>query len=230
MKYLIIGLGVFGRNLAIDLNDIGAEVVGVDNRNEAIETVKDIISTTYLIDSSDENALNLLPLHNIDVAIVAIGNNFGASIKTVALLKKAGVNRLMVRAIDEIHQAIIQGMGVERILTPEKKSALNLAGELALNSHFDSFAIDPNHYIFKFPATPSIVGQSYSTLLQKDFFGMRLIAASRALVKRNMIGMVVETTQLIEQLENANVEEGDELTLFGTLDKFKRFCREINAE
>ena len=230
MKYLIIGLGVFGRNLAVDLNDTGAEVIGVDNRNEAIDDVKDIISTTYIIDATDENALALLPFNNIDLTIVALGNNFGASVKTVALLKKAGVKRLMVRAIDDIHESILEGMGVERILTPEKKSALNLAAELAINSKLDSFAITQNQYIFKFLAPTALIGLSYTDLYQNGFYGMRLITASRAVIKRNIIGMITESQQPLEQIAEAKVEQDDQLTFFGPLDKFKHFCRQINTE
>ena len=92
MRYLIIGLGIYGANLARDLTDMGHEVIGADRLQGNIDAIKDYISTTYLIDSTEEAQLQVLPLKNIDLAIVAIGENFGASVKTVALLKHAGVN------------------------------------------------------------------------------------------------------------------------------------------
>ncbi len=104
MRYLIIGLGIYGSNLAIDLTEMGHEVIGADVSSTIVESIKDYISTAYIVDSTDRVALSALPLLNVDTVIVAIGENFGASIRTVALLKELGVKRLYARAIDKLHQ------------------------------------------------------------------------------------------------------------------------------
>ena len=88
MRYLIIGLGIYGSNLAVDLTRMGHEVIGADKNPSLVEGIKDYISTAYIIDSTDESALSVLPLKNVDIVIVAIGESFGASIRTVAILKK----------------------------------------------------------------------------------------------------------------------------------------------
>lgn len=126
MKYLIIGLGIYGSNLALDLTALGHEVIGADNRANNIGAIKDYISTVYLVDSTEESALGVLPLKNVDLVIVAIGENFGASVKTVALLKKMGVRHIYARAIDRLHESILQGFGIDRILTPEQHAAADL--------------------------------------------------------------------------------------------------------
>ena len=118
MRYLIIGLGIYGTNLAKDLTDMGHEVIGADAKPTNVDAIKDYISTAYILDSTDEAAIGVLPLKNVDLVIVAIGENFGASIKTVALLRKLGVRNIYARAIDELHRAILDGMQVERILAP----------------------------------------------------------------------------------------------------------------
>lgn len=100
MRYLIIGLGIYGSNLARDLTDMGHEVIGADIRSANVEAVKDYISTAYILDSTDEPSLAALPLKNVDLVIVAIGENFGASVKTVALLRKLGIRKIYARAID----------------------------------------------------------------------------------------------------------------------------------
>ncbi|MDE6655278.1 MAG: NAD-binding protein, partial [Muribaculaceae bacterium] len=71
MRYLIIGLGIYGSNLARDLADMGHEIIGADNRNANVEATKDFISTIYLIDATEESSLALLPLNNVDLVIVA---------------------------------------------------------------------------------------------------------------------------------------------------------------
>lgn len=83
MRYLIIGLGIYGSNLALDLTKMGHEVIGADNRESIVESIKDNISTAYIIDSTDAASLQMLPLKNVDIVIVAIGENFGASVRTV---------------------------------------------------------------------------------------------------------------------------------------------------
>ena len=88
MRYLIIGLGIYGTNLAIDLTNMGHEVIGADVNHSLVDAIKDYISTAYILDATDESALTALPLNNVDLVIVAIGENFGASIRIVALLKK----------------------------------------------------------------------------------------------------------------------------------------------
>ena len=120
MRYLIIGLGIYGSNLARDLTDMGHEVIGADIRSANVEAVKDYISTAYILDSTDEPSLAALPLKNVDLVIVAIGENFGASVKTVALLRKLGIRKIYARAIDELHQSILEGLKVKRILTPSR--------------------------------------------------------------------------------------------------------------
>ena len=80
MRYLIIGLGIYGSNLAVDLTNMGHEVIGADVNASLVEAIKDYISTAYIIDSTDEISLSVLPLKNVDLVIVAIGENFARSL------------------------------------------------------------------------------------------------------------------------------------------------------
>ncbi|MCM1478039.1 MAG: NAD-binding protein, partial [Bacteroides sp.] len=134
MRYLIIGLGIYGSNLAIDLTNMGHEVIGADSRASLVDAIKDQISTTYIIDATDKSALSALPLKNVDLVIVAIGENFGASIRIVALLKELGVKHIYARAIDKLHEAILESFEIERILTPEQRAAFDLVNELGVSA------------------------------------------------------------------------------------------------
>lgn len=134
MRYLIIGLGIYGSNLARDLTDMGHEVIGADVRAVNVEAIKDYIATAYIVDSTDEASLAALPLKNVDLVIVAIGENFGASVKTVAILRKLGIRNIYARAIDGLHRSILEGLQVKRILTPEQRAAHDLVNEIGLHS------------------------------------------------------------------------------------------------
>ena len=80
----------------------------------------------FVIDATDEQSLSVLPLNSVDIVIVAIGENFGASIRVVALLKQKKVPRIFARAIDAVHKAVLEAFSLEKILTPEEDAARSL--------------------------------------------------------------------------------------------------------
>lgn len=120
MKYIIIGLGNYGHVLAEELSALGHEVIGADVSVGRVDSLKEKIATAFVIDATDEQALSVLPLNSVDVVIVAIGENFGASIRVVALLKQKKVQHIYARAIDAVHRSVLEAFELERILTPEE--------------------------------------------------------------------------------------------------------------
>jgi trk system potassium uptake protein TrkA len=95
MKYIVLGLGHFGRSLAIHLTELGHEVIGADKRINIVEQLKDKITHTVCLDSTDKDAVTSLPLRDTDAVIVAIGEDEGASLMTTALIKQLGVKRII---------------------------------------------------------------------------------------------------------------------------------------
>lgn len=230
MRYLIIGLGIYGSNLALDLTEMGHEVIGADANPALVDAIKDNISTAYIIDSTDETSLSVLPLRNVDIVIVAIGENFGASIKTVALLKKAGVEHIFARAIDTLHEAILTGMNVERIVTPEQRAAKDLSNEMELGGQVESLHIDSDHYVLKFKSPEYFFGMKYSSLDLNKNFGLTLIAVGRPVPARNILGIEHTRPGLIDISSNPDlrVEPDDIFTCIGTSKAYKAMFRHIN--
>lgn len=229
MRYLIIGLGIYGSNLALDLTNMGHEVIGADVSPALVDAIKDKISTAYIIDSTDEISLSVLPLRNVDIVIVAIGENFGASVKTVALLKKAGVKHIYARAIDTLHESILTGLNVERIITPEQRAARDLACEMELGGEVASLHIDADHYVLRFTIPPYFVGMKYYNLdIYKDF-GLKLIAVARPTPLRNIMGIEHPEPVMIDTSDpDIRVESGDILTCMGTSKEYKAMFRHIH--
>lgn len=229
MKYLIIGLGIYGANLAVDLTRLGHEVIGADNRQSNIDAIKNYVSTVYVIDSTEESSLNVLPLNNVDLVIVAIGENFGASIKTVALLKKMGVKHIYARAIDKIHESILEGFNIDRIITPEQRAAADLTHEMELGTDVTSIKIDSQNYILKFKAPSFLIGTPYRDLSLEASFGLSLIAVTRLADKRNVIGVTHPEPALIDiSGPDIKIEDGDELTVFGSKKSYRDLYRHYN--
>lgn len=230
MRYLIIGLGIYGSNLAVDLTAMGHEVIGADSDSTLVEALKEKISTAYIIDSTDETALSVLPLKTVDLVIVAIGEKFGASIKTVALLRKLGVKNIYARAVDEIHETVLQGFKVNRILTPEQRAARELTRELELDCNVDSMRIDAENYIIRFKVPEYYEGTPLSDLNFEKDFGITLVAVSRPTPRRNFLGI---TNNELHRLENpapdTRLEKGDVLTVLGSQRGFRELFHHIRS-
>ncbi|MBD5225246.1 MAG: TrkA family potassium uptake protein [Bacteroidales bacterium] len=230
MRYLIIGLGIYGTNLAKDLTDLGHEVIGADIKGSKVDSIKDYIATAYIIDSTEEAAIGVLPLKNVDLVIVTIGENFGASIKTVALLRKIGVRKIYARAIDELHKAILEGLKVDRILNPEQRAAYDLVNEMALGNEVETLTIDDENMVMRFAAPEYFHGMNYSALTPQNMFGLKLIAASRQHTVTNLLGIKSSSMQsiLLDSDENETVKNGDQFTCIGTGKDYKSLFRHIS--
>lgn len=229
MKYVVIGLGIYGSNLAIDLTDMGHEVVGVDSRESNVEGVKEYISTAYIMDASDEQALSVLPLKSVDAVIVAIGENFGASVKTVALLKKMGVAHIFARAIDPLHKSILQGLSVERILTPEQWAASELVKRIELGTRVESLGITGDSYVMKFKVPKYFVGLKYPDIDMPRRFGLTLIVATRPTSSTNILGMKHDNEVTIDVTSDTErVTDGDSFTCYGTVKDFRSMMKKVS--
>lgn len=119
MKCLIIGLGNFGRTLAVELSDNGHDVIGIDKSEHCVDMVKDRISVSYIMDATEGLSLKSLPLNEIDCAIVAIGQSMDSSLRTIAALKELSVKNIYARALDDTHMSILKAMNIKKIYIPE---------------------------------------------------------------------------------------------------------------
>lgn len=137
MKYLIIGLGNFGKTLALELTDKGHDVIGIDSKEQRVEEIKDRIDIAYIMDTTEYDALKTLPLKEIDCVIVAIGKSMDCSLRTIAALKELNVPKIYARALDKTHQSILKAMEIQTIFLPEVYAARIFAQRLTNNEPID---------------------------------------------------------------------------------------------
>ncbi|MDE6397038.1 MAG: TrkA family potassium uptake protein [Muribaculaceae bacterium] len=231
MKCIIIGLGIYGSNLARDLSAMGNEVVAVDSKSTAVENVKDYVATVYQLDSTDEHQMSILPVGSVDLVIVAIGENFGASVKTVAILKKMGARRLYARAIDELHNSILECFQLDRILTPEQRAASDLTLELALGARVETMAVNDDNIVVRFTAPEAMVGLSYANLGLIESLSISLVAATRPRTKKNLMRLDTRHEKLLDLGDGSlKIETGDILTCFGSRKSFRDLRKEISLD
>lgn len=160
MKYIILGLGNFGRALAIQLTESGHEVIGVDNNMNKVEQLKEKVTHTVCMDSTDRDAMESLPLQDADAVIVAIGEDEGASLLTTALLKQLNIKRIIGRVVSDLQKTVLQAMNIEEYIMPEEDAAGRLATKLDNHNIVDSFKISDQYSIIETKVPAKYVGLS----------------------------------------------------------------------
>lgn len=123
----VIGLGIFGFEVAVRLQEKGHHVLAVDIDEDEIARIKDHVSAAVRANVTDENALKELDLTKFEIIILGLGKNFEQLILGITYLKKLGVHHLIARATTEIQQEILLRIGADEVVLPEKQSAVNLA-------------------------------------------------------------------------------------------------------
>ena len=141
MKYIIVGLGNFGASLGSALTSQGHEVIGIDSNMQRVETYKEVISHTLCMDATDEYTVSGLPIIDTDIVIVAVGEDQGANVMATALFKTLKAKRLISRSINPLHEKVLQAIGVDDLIHPEKEAANRWAKRLSLRYFVDSFEL-----------------------------------------------------------------------------------------
>lgn len=228
MKYIIIGLGNYGHVLAEELSALGHEVIGADITESRVDSIKDKVATAFVIDATDELSLAVLPLNSVDVVIVAIGENFGASIRVVALLKQKKVQHIYARAIDMVHRSVLEAFNLEKILTPEEDAARSLVQLLDFGTNMEAFSVDSEYYVVKFSVPEKFIGYFVNELNLDEEFHLKLIGLKRANKIENCLGISLTEHSIVNELpENDKIQEGDELVCYGKYRDFQKFWKAL---
>lgn len=228
MKCIIIGLGTYGRVLADEMSALGHEVIAADSDASRVERVKDICDAAFQIDACDELALNVLPLKKVDVTIVAIGSNLGASVRVVALLKKLGVEHIYARANDYVHKSILQAFDIEKILIPEERAARSLVRQMELGVKTDLFRVDDTYCVYKFRIPEKFVGLRANELHLYENFRLKIIAIRKSERVLNFTGIEYNNSIVVNTTENNLImEASDVLVCYGKESDFRKLCRSL---
>lgn len=227
MKVAIFGLGNFGRHLAIKLTQMGHEVIAIDHNMAQVDAVKNQVSYAVCLESNDPQAVNTLPLSDVDAAVVAIGEDEGANIMTTAILVNMKVKRVISRAINPMHEMVLNSMGVTDIVHPEEKAAEGLARKLNLRRLVDQFELPGGFIIAEIVVPDKFVGKPLSQieeLLQRQ---LGLVTVLRKESEKSFLGRRSIKLGALGVMDPDFVpSKGDILVLFGTKSEVVRFTGE----
>jgi trk/ktr system potassium uptake protein len=178
-RYAVLGLGVFGARVAVQLEKLGAEVVAVDRDPAIIESIKSEVSAAVVMDSTDEDALKQQEIDQVDVAVVSMGENFESNVLTTMLLKKLGVERVVARASEGIQSQILRRVGADDVLHPEEEIAERLAHKLYSRNIIDFVQISKHFHAGELDAPRAFIGKTLDQIELRRKFGILLIDISR---------------------------------------------------
>jgi len=223
MKYIVIGLGYFGTSLATKLTSIGHEVIGIDNRSERVEELKDRITKVLIMDSTNQKALESLPISDMDGVIVAIGEDIGSSILTLSMLKKLHVKRLIGRAINPRHQSILLELGIEEIVHPEEDTATIISSKLMIKDAVSILPLNDEYIIAEIIIPAKYVGHTLDTINLESRFDVKLIAVKIAPKERGIENFFKKDYQVDKTCERSRpLRENDRLLIIGETFKIKQ--------
>lgn len=224
MKFIIIGLGYFGSKLASLLTSQGHEVIGIDNRTERVDALKDQVSIVLEMNTTTEAAVRSLPLDDVDAVIVAIGEDVASSILTLAILNNLKVPRIIGRAISPIHQDILVQMGIKEIVHPEEETASSICSILQLTNALKVTEIDREHLIAELLVPAKYVGHNLDSVSIEERFGLKLIGVRVASRLTNLKFMRSRDSLIdFDFSTDIPLREGDSLLVVGKLKRIKEF-------
>lgn len=146
---LLIGLGRFGRSIAIKLHEMKHQVMAVDSIESRVNAVLPYVENAQIGDSTDEGFIASLGVRNFDVCIVAIGDKFQSSLETTSLLKELGAKFVVSRAATDVHAKFLLKNGADEIVYPEKQLASWTAMRYTADHILDYVELDESHGIFE---------------------------------------------------------------------------------
>lgn len=179
MKFAIIGLGQFGRELAAELAHEHHEVVAIDIEERIIEDVKDQVDYAVVADATDPKVLKQLGMDEMDVVVVAIGEDMSASLMVTAQLQEIGTKRLLCRSLNATHERILKLMRVDEIVQAEALAARQLAKRLGIRGASRHFALGRQYAIVELEAPPKLIGKSIAELDLRGRYGVNLVTIKR---------------------------------------------------
>ena len=178
-SYVVIGLGRFGSEVARQLYKCGCEVLAVDLKSELVQQISQDVTHAAVGDSRDKEVLKMLGVGEFDCAVVAIGEDLAASVLITMNLKELGVPYLVCKAHDDVHRRVLEKLGADRVVIPEKENAARLAKGLSSPNLLDYIELSDEYSIVELPAPASWIGKTLKELNVRAKLGVNILAVRR---------------------------------------------------
>ncbi|GIO43469.1 MULTISPECIES: potassium channel family protein [Paenibacillus] len=217
-QFVVIGLGRFGASLALELMDLGYEVLGIDRDEEVVDELSSQLTHAVTADATDEEVLKSLGIRNFDCGVVAIGNDIQMSILSTILLKELGLKTVVSKAISVLHGRALEKLGVDRVIFPERDMGVRVAHQLVSPNLLDYIEISKEYSIVELKAPSCLEGKSLSELNPRARYGCSIVALQRKQ------GIIIAPTAM------DRLEQGDIMVVIGAKKNLEEFEEMISEE
>lgn len=173
---LLIGLGRFGRHIAMKLNELNHQVMAVDKDEDKVDAVLPYVTNAQIGDSTSQEFLASIGVRNFDLCIVAIGDNFQSSLETASLLKDLGAKKVIARAERDVQAKFLLRNGADDVVYPEKQMAVWTAIRYSSDHILDYIALGDDHAIFEIEVPGNWVGKTIGQMDVRKRYHVSIMA------------------------------------------------------
>jgi trk system potassium uptake protein TrkA len=208
--FVVFGLGKFGRSVAQTLAENECDVLAIDRNEEIVQEMSDYVTHAVQADVTDSEALNALGIRNFDVAVVAISNDMQSSIMATILAKEMGVPYIVAKAHNEIHKRVLQKVGADRVIFPEREIGVRIANNLVSDSFVEFIELSEDFSIVEISVKEQWKGKTLREIDMRNAYGI------------NVIGMRQDGSITISPGPDKALEYGEILIVIGSNQNLKK--------
>lgn len=179
MKFAVVGLGLFGKKLALELARMGHQVLAIDRDEEPISVVQNEVNKAVIGDASREELLEELVTPDFDALIITLATNLEASLLIVLHAKKIGVERIIAKSNGPEHTTILRRLGTDEIIMPEEDVASQLAETIGKPRVLDYLELEDGYNMIECLVPDDFIGQTLRNLNLRKEYGVQVIGVQK---------------------------------------------------
>jgi len=183
-RVIVIGLGIFGFNIAKDLYENGTEVIAIDKNKDMIQKIKDFSTKAILADGTDKEVIESIGIQGDDIVIISFGEDLAASTLITLHLKEMKVKNIIVKAPNEDHKRVLERVGATQVIIPEREMADKVAKALISPNVLDYIPLSENYTISEVVPPASFMGKTIGELRLRTKYHVEVIAVREMLPDR----------------------------------------------
>ncbi|ABO50145.1 TrkA-N domain protein [Desulforamulus reducens MI-1] len=210
-QFAVIGLGRFGSSVARTLSKMDYEVLGLDVNEERVNDIIEDVTHAVQLDALDDHSLQAVGIRNFDVVVVGIGQEVQSSILVTLMLKEMGVKRVVAKAQNDLHGKVLERVGADKVVFPERDMGIKLAHALVSQNIMEQISLSPEYSLVEMAAPPNFVNKTLEKSGARQQYGVSILAIRRG------------EDMIISPGASQEILEGDILVVIGKNEKLQKF-------
>lgn len=228
MLVAVIGLGTFGAKTAVRLSDKGAEVIAIDKDEKLVEKIKDNVTQAVTADVTSEKALRSINISDVDIAVVALGDNIEISIMAVAMLRKLGVGRVIARATNPMHEHVLREIGASEIIKVEEEMGEIIASKIVAPHVLQRYNFAAGYSIVELKLGKKFEGKSLVESQIRQNYSLNIVALQKRVPYITEDGKSSYRVEINDSPMPMDIIESDDIVvLVGGEKNFDRLFQEL---